>query len=134
MGYRQTDVHSRHRISRFSRHMPCLHYAKLVNNQFLNFYGQPGARVNIHQSAHGENRGQRSRLMYCLSPLLFLAPDIHLEALNGIWVDYVAKFKLWEEFIRKLNTEWQEFVIIVGLICFVAKSDCLNHRPRTRYF
>jgi hypothetical protein len=115
MGDRPTDEHSRHHIFQLSHHIPLLHYTKLVNNQFLNFHGQPGARLNLHQSVYGENRKPRSRLMHFLSLLLFSAPDVHLQALDRIWVDYIAKINLWEEFIRKLNAEWQEFVIIVGL-------------------
>jgi len=84
----------------------------LIDNQFLNFHGQPGARLNLHQSVYGENGKPRSRLMCLVSPLLFSAPDVYLQALDRIWVDYIAKFNLWVEFMRKLNTEWQEFIII----------------------
>lgn len=61
--------------------------------------------------------------MRLVSPLLFSAPDVYLQALDQIWVDYIAKFNLWVEFMRKLNTEWQEFIIIVRSICFVDMQD-----------
>jgi hypothetical protein len=87
---------------------------KLAGNQFLNFHGEPGARLSRRQSVHDENSKPRSRMMRLASLLMFSAPDVYLQALDQIWVDYVAKLSLWEEFIRKLNTEWQEFIIIVS--------------------
>jgi hypothetical protein len=89
-----------------------------VHNQFLNLYGQRGARVDREQSVHGSIVNRRTMLMKIFSPLLFWAPDVHLQAFEKIWVDHLVHLGPWTEFITKLNTEWQEFIIVVSLLCF----------------
>jgi hypothetical protein len=69
----------------------------------------------------------------CLSPLLFWAPDVHLQSLEKIWVDRLVHIGPWIQFIDKLNTEWQEFSIIVRLLHSAYWSRQLiiteGHRP-----
>ncbi|KAK0218286.1 hypothetical protein EDD85DRAFT_961562 [Armillaria nabsnona] len=76
--------------------------------QYVNFYGEPGPFLgstlsNIKQPLH-------TTVIALLSPLLFFAPDIHHTALYGIWCNYISQTE-WSAFIRKLSTEWQDFVI-----------------------
>jgi hypothetical protein len=98
-----------------------------VHNQFLNLYGQRGARVDQQQSVHGSIVNPRTMLVVIFSPLLFWAPDVHLEALEKIWVDRLVHVGLWSEFINKLNSEWQEFIIIVSLFCFTYLCGLANY-------
>jgi len=81
------------------------------HHRFLNFYGQPGARLDFTHSVHGKKR-QRSYLIRVLSPLLFYTPDSHLQSLDELWVDELLRLVSWNKFIEKLDHEW------VGLILY----------------
>lgn len=94
----------------------------LVNNQFINLYGQRGARLDRDQSIHGSIVNPRTLLVTILSPVLFWAPNDHLRALEKIWVDNIVHHGPWIRFIEKLNTEWQDFILFVRLL----HSACLS--------
>ncbi len=84
----------------------------------MNFYGEPGPFLgstddNIEQPS-------RTTVIVLLSPLLFFAPDIHHTALYEIWYKNISPTD-WSAFIRKLSTEWQDFVINV-------RTDTINSR------
>jgi len=49
------------------------------------------------------------------APFLFWAPYVHQRALQTAWVDGVLHHSIWEEAMKKLNDEWQEFVFLVCL-------------------
>jgi len=85
----------------------------LTHNQFIHLYGQRGARLDRDQSVHGSIVNPRTLLVTILSPLMFWAPDVHLQALEKIWVDRLVHYGPWSKFTNKLNTEWQEITIIV---------------------
>ncbi len=91
----------------------------LARKRYLNFYGEPGphlgstAKDNIKQPL-------RTAVIVLLSPLLFFAPDIHHNTLYEIWYKIISKPD-WNAFIRKLSTEWQDFVINV-------RTDMINSR------
>ncbi|KAJ7178507.1 hypothetical protein C8R43DRAFT_871384, partial [Mycena crocata] len=67
---------------------------------FLNFYGQNEARLYRQPSIYEgqSNQTKRSWLMSILSPILFYAPDVHLDSLNKIWVDRIAAKEPWNKF------------------------------------
>jgi hypothetical protein len=85
----------------------------IAHNQFVHLYGQRGARLDRDQSVHGSIVNPKSLLVTILSPFLFWAPDVHLQALEKIWVDRLVHFGHWTKFTNKLNTEWQQITIIV---------------------
>lgn len=84
-----------------------------MHNQFINLYGQRGARLNHDQSIHGIIVNPGSWFLKAVSPLIFWGADVHLAALEKIWVDRLVDLRPWTYFINKLNEEWQEFIIIV---------------------
>lgn len=88
----------------------------LIHNRFIHLHGQRGARLDRDQSVHGSIVNPRTILVTCLSPLLFWAPDVHLQSLEKIWVDRLVHIGPWIQFIDKLNTEWQEFSIIATVL------------------
>ncbi|KAG5719092.1 hypothetical protein E4T56_gene2112 [Termitomyces sp. T112] len=69
-----------------------------------------------NQSVYGDRQSQRSWLTRALSPVLFLAPEVHLKSLENIWVDGIAWHILWKAHISKLNSEWQEFTLYATVI------------------
>lgn len=89
------------------------HYV-IVRQRFLNFHGQPGARLNRDQSVYGKVTNKRSWLILSLSPVLFYAPEVHLRALEKMWMDGLLRDVMWVQFMSKLNTEWQEFTLYVS--------------------
>jgi hypothetical protein len=48
-----------------------------------------------------------------LSPLLFLAPEVHLRDLENLWTDEVIIEKAWKRFMSKLLDEWGELILWV---------------------
>lgn len=87
-----------------------------AHNQFVHLYGQHGARLDRDQSIHGSVVNPRTALVKLLSPFLFWAADVHLQAFEKIWVDRMVHKGPWTLFINKLNEEWQEFIIVVRIM------------------
>jgi hypothetical protein len=85
----------------------------LAHNQFIHLYGQRGARLDRDQSIHGSIVNPRTLLMTIFSPLLFWAPDAHLQALEKIWVDQLVHISAWVRFVDRLSADSQEFILIV---------------------
>ncbi|KAK0459284.1 uncharacterized protein EV420DRAFT_313641 [Desarmillaria tabescens] len=86
-------------------------------NRFINFHGQPGARLARDQLIY-ETSAKRTLLVTLLSPFLFFTPDIHLTTLKKIGGDgYLHTHKAsWTSFTEKLNTEWQEVTLYATVL------------------
>ncbi|KAK0212292.1 hypothetical protein DFS33DRAFT_16392 [Desarmillaria ectypa] len=84
----------------------------IFRNRFINFHGQPGARLARDQLIY-ETSSKRTLLVTLLSPFLFFTPDIHLTTLKKIGGDgHVHTHKAsWTNFTEKLNAEWQEVTL-----------------------
>jgi hypothetical protein len=52
-------------------------------------------------------------LITLISPLLFLAPEVHLREVEKLWTDEVIIEKVWKGFIAKLLREWEELILWV---------------------
>ncbi|KAK0193446.1 hypothetical protein F5146DRAFT_1181375 [Armillaria mellea] len=79
------------------------------HDRYIHFHGEPGARRGSRHKAEMVERSH-TPLIVLLSPLLFFAPDVHCTTLYRVWDNGVAKAD-WITLVRKLSTEWQEFVI-----------------------
>ena len=82
--------------------------------KFFNFYGQPEARLNRDDSVHGHPTNRRTWFIKSISFFLFSAPDVHLEKLQKLWVDRILHKAIWEEGLKKVTDEWQEFILLVS--------------------
>ncbi|EGO29770.1 hypothetical protein SERLADRAFT_458015 [Serpula lacrymans var. lacrymans S7.9] len=80
---------------------------EFARNQFINFHGLQGSRLNFEQSIH-DQKFTRSTLMSILSPMFFYTPDVHRTALHKIFVDNIASSFTWNKFVDKVNSELQE--------------------------
>ncbi|KAF8916378.1 hypothetical protein CPB85DRAFT_282509 [Mucidula mucida] len=87
-----------------------------VQQRFFHFYGQPSARLERNRSVYGALISRRTLLITSLSPLLFFAPEVHLSALEKIWVDNILNEATWATFISKLTSEWQEFILYATVL------------------
>ena len=58
---------------------------------------------------------ERSILITLLSPLLFLAPEVHLREMEKLWTDEVIIETVWKNFMTKLLGEWEDVILWVRL-------------------
>ncbi|KAF9219937.1 hypothetical protein BS17DRAFT_363136 [Gyrodon lividus] len=85
-----------------------------TSSRFVNFYGQPEARLNSDQSVYTKLRGQDeapSSFIRISDLLLFGGPSAHAIELQRVWVDRTVNFPRWKGFISKLSNEWAGFTI-----------------------
>lgn len=86
-----------------------------AHQRFLHYHGQKAARLSRDQSVFDKGDEHRTLLITVLAPLLFNAPDVHLKALEKIWIDNIITIIPWSHFMSKLQTDWQEYVLFVSL-------------------
>ncbi|KAG1733740.1 hypothetical protein EDB19DRAFT_1830862 [Suillus lakei] len=89
------------------------HSVWIVGNiKFVNFCGQPGARLNADQSLYGDpNVRSNNILLRVMNFILFGSPNAHNKALQKIWVDSTIVQPRWKNFINRLNSEWNGYTI-----------------------
>ena len=56
---------------------------------------------------------ERSILISLLSPLLFLAPEVHLREMEKLWTDNVIIESVWKKFMSRLLDEWNDLILWV---------------------
>jgi hypothetical protein len=52
-----------------------------------------------------------------LSPLLFLAPEVHLREMEKLWTDDIIIESVWKKFMSKLLGEWNDLILWVRSRC-----------------
>ena len=83
--------------------------------RFLYFHGQRHARLIRDQSVYDKPKRERSLLITFLSPLLFLAPEVHLREMERLWTDEVIIETVWKSFMSKLLAEWEGVILWVRI-------------------
>ncbi len=83
--------------------------------RFLYFHGQRHARLIRDQTVYDKPKRERSLLITCLSPLLFLAPEVHLREMEKLWTDEVIIETVWKSFMTKLLAEWEGVILWVRI-------------------
>ena len=58
---------------------------------------------------------ERSLLITFLSPLLFLAPEVHLREMESLWTDEVIIETVWKTSMTKLLEEWERVILWVRI-------------------
>ncbi|OAX32387.1 hypothetical protein K503DRAFT_776715 [Rhizopogon vinicolor AM-OR11-026] len=82
------------------------------NAKFVNFCGQPGARLETDQSLYENSKSSRKNfILRVMNLVLFGSPDAHSKAIHGIWVDQTIVQPRWKNFIDRLNSEWSGYTI-----------------------
>jgi len=84
----------------------------LAHWRFLYFHGQKNARLDKHQTVHDERTRERTFFITILSPILFLAPEVHLQEIEKLWTDEIIIDAAWKGFVPKLLEEWQELILL----------------------
>lgn len=80
-------------------------------NQYLNFHGQPCARLSVDQTVRGWSY-KPSIYMTIFAPLLCMAPVAHVRSLHTSFVDDLASTSEWKIFITKLNGQLQNLNLL----------------------
>ncbi|KAG5636730.1 hypothetical protein H0H81_007059 [Sphagnurus paluster] len=88
----------------------------MLRDQYLNFYGQYGARIDRYQSIYAFEKHRRSWLIQILSFLLFAAPNVHLNAIEELWVDQLARKAPCVDFFAKLINQWGEHIVHASIL------------------
>ncbi|KAF8257703.1 hypothetical protein EI94DRAFT_1817117 [Lactarius quietus] len=79
--------------------------------RFLYFHGQNSARLEREKTIYANSSRERTLLITLLSPVLFLAPEVHLRELEKLWTDEVIIETVWKSFMEKLLHEWGELIL-----------------------
>ncbi|KAI9509033.1 hypothetical protein F5148DRAFT_814395 [Russula earlei] len=79
--------------------------------RFLHFHGQKHARLVRDLTVYDKPKRERTILITLLSPLLFLAPEVHLQEVEKMWTDDVIIETVWKNFMTKLLGEWEDVIL-----------------------
>ncbi|KAG0706648.1 hypothetical protein DFH29DRAFT_995774 [Suillus ampliporus] len=118
-------------------HAKCI-VAQFMENfawaKFINFCGQPGARLNSDQSIFCKQKPQCSMFIQFLSLCLFWAPCNYAKELDGIWVDRVINRVLWKQFIARLNDDWSNLALTatMNIQLYLNGDQHWGGNPQTR--
>ncbi|KAG2124192.1 hypothetical protein DEU56DRAFT_904044 [Suillus clintonianus] len=98
------------RVETINEHSVCIvarYMDMFVRDKFVNFCGQPGARLDTDQSLYYGNSEQPKSILYnILNVALFNSPTIHGESIRNVWVDNSVVKHMWNDFICQLSTEF----------------------------
>jgi hypothetical protein len=86
----------------------------LGNAKFVNFCGQPGARLDVDQSIYGKPNALPPWILRFMKFALFGSFDVQSKAIHRIWVDKLIVQPRWKNFIDRLTTEWNGYTIYVS--------------------
>ena len=92
-----------------------------AENQFLNFCGQPCARLNADTPLFGQQRWNRRTAFKAVNWFLFGSPNEHALRLQRVWVDGIIIQPRWKDFINRLKDELGRYTIFVSLARFVCR-------------
>ena len=124
---------------------PVTRWFALVNSctcsahwRFLYFHGQRHARLMRNQTVYDKPKRERSLLITFLSPLLFLAPEVHLREMEKLWTDEIIIETVWKSSMSKLLAEWEGVILWVRIQsqhnwlsvsrCYLVDSDVSGQR------
>ncbi|KAH7914528.1 hypothetical protein BJ138DRAFT_362852 [Hygrophoropsis aurantiaca] len=83
-----------------------------ANIKFYNFCGQPGARLDADQSVYAKSKSDsKTTLLKIMNPILFGAPEVHINDLQKVYVDDTVNHARWTDFTNNLYNEWNGFTI-----------------------
>lgn len=84
--------------------LKCIMTPFLARQHFINFHGQPAARLDRDRSVHhpSDKVHKRPWLMRCMSPALFSAPDLYYRQLTKLYVDGLVHESSWADFVMKM--------------------------------
>ncbi|KAL4079409.1 hypothetical protein J3A83DRAFT_1089265 [Scleroderma citrinum] len=85
------------------------------SNYYLNFHGEPCARLNFNQSVHGWKYHPSKMMMIC-APLFFFSPVTTLQHLHTIFVDRTISKEKWNVFVNQLTSLFQDTNLLATVL------------------
>jgi hypothetical protein len=82
-----------------------------TENQFLNFCGQPCARLNADTPLFGQQSWSHHTVFKAVNLFLFGSPHEHAVRLQRVWVDSIIIQPRWKDFINRLKEELGRYTI-----------------------
>lgn len=101
-----------------------------AENQFLNFCGQPCARLNADTPLFGQQSWNRRTLFKVANLFLFGSPNEHAVRLQRVWVDGIIIQPRWKDFINRLTAELGRYTIFVRPAWFVYSRYLMARSPQ----
>ena len=92
-----------------------------AENQFLNFFGQPCARLNADTPLFGQQKWNRRIAFKAVNLFLFGSPNEHALRLQRVWVDGMIIQPRWKDFINRLKEELGRYTIFVSVVWFACR-------------
>ena len=89
-------------------------FCNVAQGRFDNFHGLAWARLNSDQSVFKKEQQTESYFVRVISLVLFFTPAVYLHSLKKAYVDRRVIMRIWKPLIDKLNTDWQEFILVVS--------------------
>lgn len=122
---RITSTSNDHKITRPGMVCSLARFMYLFARQrFIHFHGESNARLERHRSVYKDQADlRRTWLFTFLSPLLFFAPETYVSESRHIWVDGVFSRSLFESFLEKLASEWQQAILLVCASKYAFQCD-----------
>ena len=87
-----------------------------VQQRFLHFAGQHGAKLSLSQNFRGINKGTSTRtwLIRSVSPFLLYTAEVHLKSFEQIVAGGMFETQQWRtSFMARLEDEWGRCIICV---------------------
>jgi hypothetical protein len=100
----------------------------IVQEKFLHFSGEACARVDCSQSVYSTVEGE-SLLIKLFSPVLFFAPNWHLDKIKEAWTDNLMHSLQWTRYVEEMKSDWQDQVLYSTVFRAYIVSLC----PRANY-
>ncbi|KAH0831362.1 hypothetical protein J3R83DRAFT_14025 [Lanmaoa asiatica] len=107
---------------------PAFLNATIAENQFLNFCGQPCARLDADTPLFGPQTWNCGIVFKTVNVLLFGSPNEHAIRLQRVWVDGIIIQPRWKDFINRFAAELGRYTIFVSLPRFVCP---VSHSPQS---
>ncbi|KAG1733071.1 uncharacterized protein EDB91DRAFT_1150337 [Suillus paluster] len=82
--------------------------------KFLNFCGQPFARLDANQSVYYSRKGSGwigTIISWCINFILFGGPHAYMPELRKIWVDHTVNYIHWKDFNERLTRQWSSLAL-----------------------
>ena len=92
-----------------------------AENQFLNFCGQPCARLNADTPLFGQQKWNRRIAFRAVNLFLLGSPNEHAVRLQRVWVDGIIIQPRWKDFVNRLKDELSRYTIFVSVVRFACR-------------
>ncbi|KAJ8582456.1 hypothetical protein M405DRAFT_564480 [Rhizopogon salebrosus TDB-379] len=96
-----------------------------AHTQFINFCGQPAARLDVDKRLYNPREDERRWKVLLISVLdvaLFGSLQSHRKSIDRVWVDGTVVVTRWKNFIDSLNKEWSQFTVFSTVMLAVDVS------------